>query len=58
MNLPLSLIHLMLVFAVGGIQQVPICKEGQIVPGNVMKLTLSCDHRVVMVLQELLSYKV
>ena len=35
------------ILAVGGIQQVPIVKEGQIVPGNVMKLTLSCDHRVV-----------
>ena len=35
------------ILAVGGIQQVPVVKEGQIVPGNVMKLTLSCDHRVV-----------
>ena len=35
------------ILAVGAIQQVPIVKNGQIVPGNVMKLTLSCDHRVV-----------
>lgn len=35
------------ILAVGGIQQVPVVKNGQIVPGNVMKVTLSCDHRVV-----------
>jgi len=35
------------ILAVGGIHQVPVVKEGQIVPGNVMKLSLSCDHRVV-----------
>lgn len=35
------------ILAVGGIKQVPIVKNGQIVPGNVMKVTLSCDHRVV-----------
>ncbi|QNL50896.1 pyruvate dehydrogenase complex dihydrolipoamide acetyltransferase [Olivibacter sp. SDN3] len=35
------------ILAVGGIQQVPVVKNGAIVPGNVMKLTLSCDHRVV-----------
>lgn len=35
------------ILAVGGIQQVPIVKNGEIVPGNVMKVTLSCDHRVV-----------
>jgi pyruvate dehydrogenase E2 component (dihydrolipoamide acetyltransferase) len=32
---------------VGGIAQVPVVKNGQVVPGNVMKVTLSCDHRVV-----------
>ena len=41
-NLPDSCI-----LAVGGISQVPVVKNGTIVPGNVMKLTLSCDHRVV-----------
>lgn len=35
------------ILAVGGTQQVPVVKNGQIVPGNVMKVTLSCDHRVV-----------
>jgi len=35
------------ILAVGGIKQVPVVKDGQVVPGNVMKLTLSCDHRVV-----------
>jgi pyruvate dehydrogenase E2 component (dihydrolipoamide acetyltransferase) len=35
------------ILAVGGIKQVPVVKNGQVVPGNVMKLTLSCDHRVV-----------
>ncbi len=35
------------ILAVGGIQEVPVVKNGQIVPGNVMKVTLSCDHRVV-----------
>lgn len=35
------------IMAVGGIKQTPIVKNGQIVPGNVMKVTLSCDHRVV-----------
>jgi pyruvate dehydrogenase E2 component (dihydrolipoamide acetyltransferase) len=35
------------ILAVGGIKQTPIVKNGEIVPGNVMKVTLSCDHRVV-----------
>jgi pyruvate dehydrogenase E2 component (dihydrolipoamide acetyltransferase) len=35
------------ILAVGGIAQVPVVKNGAIVPGNVMKVTLSCDHRVV-----------
>lgn len=35
------------ILAVGGIKQVPVIKNGQIVPGNTMKVTLSCDHRVV-----------
>jgi len=35
------------IMAVGGIRQVPVVKEGKVVPGNVMKVTLSCDHRVV-----------
>lgn len=35
------------ILAVGGIQQIPVVKNNQVVPGNVMTLTLSCDHRVV-----------
>lgn len=35
------------ILAVGGISQVPVVKNGEIVPGNQMKVTLSCDHRVV-----------
>jgi len=35
------------ILAIGGIQAVPVVKNGQVVPGNVMKVTLSCDHRVV-----------
>lgn len=35
------------IMAVGGIKETPVVKNGQIVPGNIMKVTLSCDHRVV-----------
>lgn len=35
------------ILAVGAIQQVPVVKDGQIKIGNVMKVTMSCDHRVV-----------
>ena len=35
------------ILAVGGIAQEPVVKNGQIVPGNMMNVTLSCDHRVV-----------
>jgi pyruvate dehydrogenase E2 component (dihydrolipoamide acetyltransferase) len=35
------------ILAVGGIKQTPVVKSNQIVVGNVMKVTLSCDHRVV-----------
>jgi len=35
------------ILAVGGIKEMPIVKNGQILAGNIMKLTLSCDHRVV-----------
>ena len=33
--------------AVGTIVDTPIVKDGEIVPGKMMKVTLSCDHRVV-----------
>jgi pyruvate dehydrogenase E2 component (dihydrolipoamide acetyltransferase) len=35
------------ILAVGGIFEKPIVKNGEIVVGNTMKVTLSCDHRVV-----------
>ena len=35
------------IMAVGAIRQIPIVKNNVVVPGNVMKVTLSCDHRVV-----------
>jgi len=35
------------ILAVGGIMQKPVVKGGEIVPGNTMKVTLSCDHRAV-----------
>ena len=35
------------ILAVGSIQEKPVVRAGEIVVGNVMKLTLSCDHRVV-----------
>ena len=35
------------ILAVGGISQEPVVKNGAIVVGNIMKVTLSCDHRVV-----------
>jgi pyruvate dehydrogenase E2 component (dihydrolipoamide acetyltransferase) len=35
------------ILAVGGIAQEPVVLNGQVVPGNLMNVTLSCDHRVV-----------
>ena len=35
------------ILSVGQIKQTPVVKNGEIVPGNIMKLSLSCDHRVV-----------
>ena len=35
------------ILAIGGIKNTPVVKNGEIVPGNVMKVTLSCDHRIV-----------
>ncbi len=35
------------ILAIGGIKAIPVVKNGQVVPGNVMNVTLSCDHRVV-----------
>ena len=35
------------ILAVGSIIQKPIVKDGALAVGNMMKVTLSCDHRVV-----------
>lgn len=35
------------ILAVGGIQDKAVVRDGQVVPGKMMKLTISCDHRVV-----------
>ena len=35
------------ILSVGAILQKPVVKDGEIVVGNTMKLTLACDHRVV-----------
>lgn len=35
------------ILAIGAIREVPVAKDGEIVPGTRMKVTLSCDHRVV-----------
>lgn len=35
------------ILSVGAIRQVPVVKNGAIVPGNTMMLTLACDHRSV-----------
>jgi pyruvate dehydrogenase E2 component (dihydrolipoamide acetyltransferase) len=35
------------ILSVGAIRQIPVVKNGAVVPGNVMKLTLACDHRSV-----------
>ena len=35
------------ILSVGNIVEKPVVKEGQIVIGNTMKLSLACDHRTV-----------
>jgi len=35
------------ILAISAIQQIPVVKNGAIVIGHVMKLTMTCDHRVV-----------
>lgn len=35
------------ILAVGAIRDVPVVEKGQVVPGKMMKVTLSSDHRVV-----------
>lgn len=35
------------ILAVGGINQKAIVENGELAVGNMMRMTLSCDHRVV-----------
>jgi len=35
------------ILAIGEIRDVPVVEDGEVVPGKRMKVTLSCDHRVV-----------
>lgn len=35
------------ILSVGAIVEKPVVKDGQIVPGHTMKLTMACDHRTV-----------
>jgi pyruvate dehydrogenase E2 component (dihydrolipoamide acetyltransferase) len=35
------------ILAIGGIRDEPVVEDGAVVPGKRMKVTLSCDHRVV-----------
>ena len=35
------------ILAIGGIRDEPVVEDGEVVPGKRMKVTLSCDHRVV-----------
>ncbi len=35
------------ILSVGAIRQIPVVKNNQVVPGNVMTLTMACDHRTV-----------
>jgi len=35
------------ILAIGEIRDVPMVEDGEVVPGKRMKITLSCDHRVV-----------
>jgi pyruvate dehydrogenase E2 component (dihydrolipoamide acetyltransferase) len=35
------------ILAIGSIVEKPVIEGGTIVPGHTMKVTLSCDHRVI-----------
>ncbi len=35
------------IMAIGAIHEAPLVKNGSIVPGHIMKVTMSCDHRAV-----------
>jgi pyruvate dehydrogenase E2 component (dihydrolipoamide acetyltransferase) len=35
------------ILAVGAIREVPVVRDGAVVPGRTMTVTLSCDHRII-----------
>ena len=35
------------ILAVGTIRETPVVREGQVVPGRMMTVTVSCDHRII-----------
>ncbi len=35
------------ILAIGGIEDKPVVEKGAVVPGRILSLTLSCDHRVI-----------
>ena len=35
------------ILAVGTVRSVPVVRDGEVVPGHLMTVTLSCDHRIV-----------
>jgi pyruvate dehydrogenase E2 component (dihydrolipoamide acetyltransferase) len=35
------------ILGVGSVERVPVVRDGQVVPGNVMSLTLAADHRAI-----------
>ena len=35
------------ILAIGAVRDVPVVRDGEVVPGKRMRLTLSCDHRIV-----------
>ncbi len=35
------------ILAIGAVRDVPVVKDGEVVPGKRMRMTLSCDHRIV-----------
>ena len=35
------------ILAIGGVEELPVVKDGQVVVGSRMRVTMSCDHRVI-----------
>lgn len=34
------------IVSIGAIREVPVVRDGQVIPGRVMKATIACDHRI------------